>query len=347
MFLWSIIDLAKPGALIGIITLDSFLTAKAHGTLRKFIIENCSIHKIVLCPTDLFISQGADVRTCILILQKLTKNKTKKILPVKLCNRAKNILEFKDKIENEDFIEKPLEDIILNSTKDNEEFLIDVPDSVVGLFKERRLGELFPCITGISTGNDGAYLSKEKRIGFSVPFYKNPASRKFYTEPDAYLIDNYLEISRSVPNFMVRNLELMSKGGITCSSMGVPFSAAYLPVNTTFGVNANIIVDDSVRWWLMAYLNSSLVTFIVRRVLNRSNMITSGYVGRIPVPSLSEEICYSLSAIANKAFNDRVSPNNSMEHIQNIDLIIFNELKLGESTERTIKDFAINPILST
>lgn len=347
MFLWAIIDLAKPGALIGIITLDSFLTAKAHSTLRKFIIENCLIHKIILCPTDLFLSQRADVRTCVLILQKLKSDSIKKKPSVKLCNRAQNILHFKKQLDSKDFVEKPLEEIILSGIEDNDEFLIDVPDSIVRLFRERRLGKLFPCITGISTGNDIKYLSKEKRLGFSIPFYKNPASRKFYTEPDGFLIDSYLEIAKSTPNFMVRNLELMSKGGITCSSMGVPFSAAYLPTNATFGVNANIIVDDSARWWLMAYLNSSLATFIVRRVLNRSNMITSGYVGRIPIPSFSEKTLDSLSTISKKAFDDKVIPPDLTEYIQFIDDQIFKELKFTTETEDLIKDFAKNPILFT
>lgn len=72
LFIAALIDCAKPGALIGLITLDSFLTAKAHQNLRHKILQNCAIHYLLLCSNDLFLDQGADVRTCIMILQKRT-----------------------------------------------------------------------------------------------------------------------------------------------------------------------------------------------------------------------------------------------------------------------------------
>jgi len=83
-------------------------------------------------------------------------------------------------------------------------------------------------VTCISTGNDKKYLSTECKPGFSVPFYKNPASRKFISHPDAYLIDDFMEESLKVKDFMVRNKPLILSEGIACSSMGIPFSAVLL-----------------------------------------------------------------------------------------------------------------------
>ena len=54
MFISSIIDSAKEGALISIISADSFLTARMHNPLRNQILEECSIHYLILCPTDFF-----------------------------------------------------------------------------------------------------------------------------------------------------------------------------------------------------------------------------------------------------------------------------------------------------
>jgi type I restriction-modification system DNA methylase subunit len=65
MFISAIIDSAKEGALISIISADSFLTARMHNPLRKQILEQCAINYLILCPTDLFWDQKADVRTCI------------------------------------------------------------------------------------------------------------------------------------------------------------------------------------------------------------------------------------------------------------------------------------------
>ena len=69
------------------------------------------------------------------------------------------------------------------------------------------------------------------------------------------MVSKFLDISKVIPNFIVRNKNYLFKEGISCSSMGVAFGAAILPKDATFGVNANIIVDESEKWWLLAYLN--------------------------------------------------------------------------------------------
>ncbi|XVJ66480.1 MAG: N-6 DNA methylase [Lacibacter sp.] len=338
MFISAIIDSAKDGALISIITADSFLTARMHNPLREQILNTCSIHYLILCPTDLFWEQKADVRTAIMILQKGKGNQQL----VKSLNRPKNKEDLKIKLEQKAFLETPLESII-NASNDNLfEFVIDIPSEIQSLFSFPRIGEKYKCITGISTGEDGKYISKEKKTGFEVPFYKNPGSRKFYCEPDGFLTNDYLIYDKEVKNFMVRNKGYMLKEGITCSSMGLPFSACYLPVGSTYGVNANIFCDKEDIWWLLSYLNSSLVTYIVRGVLIRSNMITSGYVSKIPVIELTKKTKKELATIAKKAFDEKVSPKDVYGIIQKIDRIIFNELKLSSEIETEILHFTSN-----
>lgn len=338
MFVSAIIDSAKDGALISIITADSFLTARMHNPLREQILNTCSIHYLILCPTDLFWEQKADVRTAIMILQKGKGNQQL----VKSLNRPKNKEDLKIKLEQKAFLETPLESII-NASNDNLfEFVIDIPSEIQSLFSFPRIGEKYKCITGISTGEDGKYISKEKKPGFEVPFYKNPGSRKFYCEPDGFLTNDYLIYDKQVKNFMVRNKGYMLKEGITCSSMGLPFSACYLPVGSTYGVNANIFCNKEDIWWLLSYLNSSLITYIVRGVLIRSNMITSGYVSKIPVIELNKKTKKELAIIAKKAFDEKVSPKDVTNIIQKIDGIIFNELGLSSEIEAEILHFASN-----
>src|SRR5207249_4592331 len=134
----------------------------------------CAIHYLILCPTDLFWEQKADVRTSIMILQK---GKSKQKL-VRSLNRPKNKEELKIKLENNDFIETSINSII-NASSDNQfEFVISIPFAIQALFSFPRIGEKYKCITGISTGEDGKYLSKEQKFGVDMPFYKNPGSRK-------------------------------------------------------------------------------------------------------------------------------------------------------------------------
>lgn len=343
MFLSAMIDCAKNGALIGLITLDSFLTATMHERLRKQIFGNCTIHHLILCPTDLFWEQKADVRTCILILQKGTKFQG----DVKTLNRPADISSFKNSLIRKNFETHSLKDIRLLNNVDYNEFLIGCPKSVKELFLYKRLGKVFNCITGISTGNDSAYLTKTRDENHQIPFYKNPGMRRFYTEPDGFLINNYLEISKDVSNFIVRNKSLILREGITCSSMGVAFSACYLPPQSTFGVNANILCDKREDiWWLISYLNSSLVTYIVRGCLIRSNMITSGYVSRIPIPQFASNIKNDLATISKIAYKKQVGKHETKEYLEKIDEIIFSALGFLEDDIKKISNFVSNLLRS-
>ncbi|OHD19338.1 MAG: DNA methyltransferase [Spirochaetes bacterium GWD1_27_9] len=343
MFLYAIIDIAKEGTLIGIITLDSFLTSYAHKTLREKILTTCSIHHLILCPTDLFLDQNADVRTCIIILQK-GKKYQKEILTM---NRSDNKKDFYQKLINKEFIEVDINDFVLTNERDNREIIIDVPKDIINLFHFDRLGELFSCLTGISTGDDKKYISKEKNDTFIFPFYKNPGTRRFYTEPDGFLHKDFIKLGEKISNFIVRNKNFLFKEGITCSSMGVSFGACYLPPNSTFGVNANIICDNEDIWWLLAYLNSRLVTYFVRGILIRSNMITSGYVSRIPLLPFNEDVKNKLSQISKFAYNNKIKNDKLLESISEIDLIIFNWLNLSDNIIKHINDFCSNLIKRT
>lgn len=337
MFLSSIIDMATDGSVMSIIVSDSFLTSKAHKSLREQILESCSIHYLILCPSDLFRDQKADVRTCIIVLQKGISFQGL----VKTMNRPKNIKDLKYKLEELDFEHVELSSII-NSTEDNNEIIIGVDEKVHQLLNYPNLGSIFKCITGISTGNDKLYLSPIKKDGFSIPFYKNPGSKKFFSEPNCFLTDNYLALDREIKDFMVRNKQYLLKSGITCSSMGLVFSACYLPEGSTFGVNPNIIVGEEDVWWLLSYLNSSLVTYLVRGILCRSNMITSGYVSRIPIIDLSIESKKKLSILSKKAYEAKGTNRSLALILEEIDDIVFSELSLPSHLTNDIINFSQN-----
>ena len=334
MFLSAMIDIAQEGSVIGVIICDSFLTSKYHEKLRQQIFESCSIHQLILCPSDLFWSEEADVRTCILVLQKGTKYQGK----IKVSNRPSNTSELKEILESKRLKEVDIQNIRLGDSKDLNQIIIDVDDSIVSLFYSYpKLGSLFPCVTCISTGNDSKYLSLSKREGFSVPFYKNPASRKFVATPDAYLIDNYLDESQRVKDFMVRNKQYLTKEGIACSSMGLPFSAVYLPSNAVTGVNPTIFPPEKDINWLIAYLNSSLVTYLIRGVLIRSNMVTSGYVSNLPVLPFTDEEKRSLDEITDGVRKNRISVKDA---VSRADTIIFRKGLFGESVISTLREFS-------
>lgn len=331
MFLYAMIDIALEGCIIGVIVSDSFLTASAHSKLRQYILDNCAIHDLILCPNDLFTKEQADVRTCILILQKGRNNQQQ----IRICNRPKNTSVLKRVLANDQVSLVDIDEICLSNSTSLNQFIVDVDPQIIRLFTQSpSLGSLYKCVTCISTGDDKKYLSRYPKTGFTVPFYKNPASKRFVGTPDAYLIDNYIEESYSVKDFMVRNKNYVGKKGIACSSMGLPFGAVLLPEGSVTGVNPTIFVDDEDLYWLLSYLNSSLVTYLVRGVLIRSNMVTSGYISKLPIIMFSNEERQLLSSISVKAISGEIECE---EAVQRIDSIIFSSTHLT----KTVSDYII------
>lgn len=334
MFISAMIDCAKEGAILGIVALDSFMTSRAHEPLRRKVLDLCSLHDLILCPTDLFLGQDADVRTCIVVLQKGRRYQGR----VRVLNRPTDSAAFENSLSAE-LKQIDLDSIVLGGDSDRAELTIGLPPEIRNLFSLPRISSRFRCVTGISTGNDKRFLSKQKKPGFSVPFYKNPGSRKFFSTPNCYLVDDFRQQSQAVPNFMVRNQDILFKPGITCSSMGVPFSACYLPAGATFGVNPNIILDEQDTWWMLGYLNSSLVTYLVRGVLIRTNMITSGYVARLPVPEFSNSAEDNLASIAREAFAATPSTHAAEDYVSRCDQIIEAELGISCEVSKLLRAF--------
>lgn len=347
MFISAIIDFAKPNSVIGLITHDSFLTAKYHESLRKKIMAECAIHEITMCPTDLFLNQDADVRTSIIILQKGKENQGKIIVN----NRPKNTEELRKILKsnlNKKYEKKYLlKDIVLQDLKDNSEFIIECPDDIRRLFNGKRLGDFYKCITGISTGNDKVYLSRDKKDPYTIPFYKNPGKDKFYTNKNIYLHKNFLKFDKEIKNFIVRNKDFLYEPGIICSSMGVDFTACKFPKNSTFGVNTNIICTENDSWWLLAYLNCKLVTYIVRGILIRSNMITSGYVSRIPMIKFSVKEKEQLSYLAKEAYYGVLNKKDIKNITDEIDSIVNKAAKISSKTINFIGLFKDDLIRNT
>ena len=343
LFIHAIIRSAKPGCLIGLITFDSFLTARGHEELRRLIRRECRIHSLLLCPTDLFRDQGADVRTAILVLQKGPQDAQR----IEVAGRPETTAGFRQVLKTDTFPTCAPEDVCLSSPRDRGEFVVGVPQAVRALFAMPRLGEKFPCKTGISTGNDRTYLSRERREGFSVPFYKNPGKRRFYTEPDAWLRDDYKTAAQNGKNFIIRNRPYIGRPGIACSSMGVAFGAAILPEGSAFGVNANLFPEEKDRWWLLAYLNSSLCNYLVRGVLLRSNMITAGYVARIPAPDMPAAVRQKLEQTAREAYEARPGPAELRGFVEKIDEAAFDACTIPDPDRDGIREFCANIVERT
>lgn len=338
LFVEAAIDIAKEGCLIGCIVPDSILFTPAYNSLRTKILSECEVLQIILCPTHLFRNKEANVNTCILILRKGTD--TRKGLTL-IANRRADIISFKRLLENRSLEEVKTDNLLLQTKSCADILVIDCPIEIRHLFTDcPSLGDLFECGGGVSTGNNSLYTSKLSREGFTMPFYLNINSH-FICQPRAFLCDNYLEQSKGTRTFIVRHPEKISQDGIVCSSVGKRFYAAYLPALGITGVNAAIWPGKDNINWLLAYLNSSLVRYLLKGIIGRSHITTIGNVSSLPLPAFEDSVKKSLDRISKKVLNGKMAPS---EAIFKIDRIVYHSLSIPVRTRRMIARFCADII---
>lgn len=282
LFVHKGIQCLKPGGVLSMIIQDSFLTNVYYRNFRKYLLTETEIKEISLAPRRLFHKGKADVRTAILTIKK--KNDIKP---------TKSQMRLIDRLENQNYDRPPKERIQhleqgIFERLPGYNFAINVPEEILQHFKMpyKSIGDVLKGGTGISTGNDRHFLRTYDEIDSNdwIPFYKNGGVKDaWYYEPKYYIHKDWHLHAKNHPGFTIRNRAFFYERGITCSSMGVDFSAAYLPAKALFGVNANLFAEnDDDLFYFLGLLNSKLVKYMIRKVLNRTNMITSGYIKKIP-----------------------------------------------------------------
>ena len=147
--------------------------------------------------------------------------------------------------------------------------------------------------TGISTGNDGKFLKPTSEVKNNpkwVGYYKNGIRGAYHYEPTMFIEKDYKKHAEKVSNFMLRNEQFFFKEGITCSSVGVNFSVSYMPPGNLFGVNANFFAENKTElYYALGLLNSKIAIYILKKVFNRTNNVSSKYIKRLPYLSPTKE----------------------------------------------------------
>lgn len=332
LFLTAIIDIAELGCVMGVIVPDTLLYSKTYQKIRNLIIQTCSIHQIILCPEAVFRKEGANISPCILILQKGKRFQQH----IKILNRVKDRKSFEIALSTDALTEINLSDITVNVGEQTIFSLNCFPEIRNIILSNPRLGSIYKCCGGVSTGNDKSYTSQKKIKGYSLKFYQNPTNQRFFAKPNSFLCDDFIERHKKVSNFIIRNKETYERPGIACTSIGKRFSAVYLPANAVHGVNAGIFPPEEDIPWLLAYLNSSLVTYILKSILARGIMTTIGSVAAIPLISFSGAEKIDLAEIFEKIKKRKISEKKALKIIDNI---IFDNLALSDEARLKIHTF--------
>lgn len=287
MISYQAIQSLNPGGIFSMILSDSFLTNNYYKKFRTFLLRNTILQELLLAPWKLFHGRSADVRTCI-----LTASKKRDVDIVFQLKEDENEIKLIDRIKNESAYQKPKNTETIKQKGffryPNLAFLIGVPTELrkIYLSTEKRLGDIVEGGTGISTGYDKKFLKKRGNVSDHkkwVPYYKNGARQSYWYDPEYFIEKDYKKYSSTIDNYLIRNEKFFLKEGISCSSVGVRFSAAYMPSGCLFGVNANFFFDDkNTMFYTLGLLNSKVSWYFARKILIRTNNISANYLRQLP-----------------------------------------------------------------
>jgi len=349
MITYQSIKSLKPKGIFSMILSDSFLTNTYYKKFRVFLLRNTKLEELLLAPWKLFHGRSADVRTC--IITAIKKDNGEFIFPFKsdhnkviLIDRVKSEHEYlnPEKIETikqQDFYRYP-----------NTSFLIGIPEQIREIYvdSDKKIGDMVLGGTGISTGNDKKFLRRSDEVVDNtewVPYYKNGARRAYRYNPEFFIGKDYKKYAKSVSNYLIRNEKYFFREGISCSSVGIRFSAAYMPPGCLFGVNANFFFDDrDTMFYTLGLLNSKVAWYFARNVLIRTNNISANYLRLMPYKEPKkekrEEIVKNVEKIVEKM---RMDENYDYTKLQKrMDEDFYKIFDLNQESIETIDDFCEN-----
>lgn len=136
------------------------------------------------------------------------------------------------------------------------------------------------------------------------------------------------------------------KEGITCSSVGVRFSAAYMPKGGLFGVNANFFFKDrDDLFYVLAFLNSKIAWYFARKVLIRTNNISANYLRKMPIifPSNNKDKKYIVKKTIQMIENLKLDNNFSTSIFESeMNSLFYKIYKINNSDKNKIERFSRN-----
>jgi len=347
-FFMSALNHLKTGGILSFILQDSFLTNTYYKNFRKRILRDLDLIELLLAPRNLFHSAKADVRTVIFTAQKrslpnwLTNDET---ITVRTIDRVKTEEEYKNPV-NVSYVDQKLFAKLPESR-----IVIGIPEALIKTFLRARkkdgiIGNYFDGGTGISTGNDSKYLKKsvDKPEGNWIKFYRNPGGRRFYYNPDEWIVGNWKESANKDSNFMLRNSQYFYREGVTCSTMGLNFSAVYIPENCLFGINPTFFHEDKeYLLYLLGYLNSNIAIYFIRTIMNRTNMITSNYIKNMPF-KFSKKHKEEVINETTRLYEETRHKNGSIEDdkLTKLNYLFFEIFGINDEFQNKITKFASN-----
>lgn len=329
MFIANGVERLREGGRLCLITNDSFRSLTTHADLRRYILDNCKIVEILLTDTKHFRGVSFQFAgMAITTLEKCSDPAVRAAHEMRLVDYIRDPQDFSTPppgkvfaLRQEEYESLPETPFFVGVPRDlfeaakNSGRLRDVAAGKVGIQtgEDRRflagIGGPAPGIEKLVSPEDLAesVSPAERRAGIPaserhwVPFAKGEGFGEYW-RPTSIAIDwseeSVAELERRAKSgaerrSYPRNREFYFKPGLTYSVISSGrLSARLMPDGWVFGHKGSAIFTEqgTSERFLLGYLNSSLATYFMKKIVNTTATADIGYVEKLPYRHPPQEI---------------------------------------------------------
>ena len=286
LFLIKAIQLLKDGGRFGFIIPNNILRATTYDIVRRFILDNCKIIKIVDLGSGIF--EGVTASTIIIVLQK-ERDKNKRDKNKTIINFGINNLSNKKEIEQKEFLENTSYAFNITLNTEGRDFSKKISDNTISL------GEITSIYCGIATGaNKKAMVANYRKNEHYKPMLEGKDIKQFYPIfANRYILYDKKLLHRPREEHIFLNPEKIVTqrigGGNRVLVASYDNQQFY-----TFNSTNNILLKNknySLKY-IVAILNSSLMNwYYVNKFTNKSMLtvnISKTYLDQLPIKQISK-----------------------------------------------------------
>ena len=337
-FIKKSIDLLKDNGIMGFIISNAFLFSDKAKKLRNYILEKCSILKIVNFEQYL-VFKDAGITTCILVLQKNKNYDTSQVINIKEKDLTEDVVI--SKIQNSSNI------FDVSFDKNSAYALVDCNISKLNAKidgNHNKLGDILHVGKGMETAANNVFSFKEYPKGFPQDFIKNRMSgeiisRYFLAKPLEYMLyventENFEDLPQVIQKHLLNNKDFLENRAdkkrrktakwwnytfpmhkeyyeydkLWCSYRARTNEFVFDDTKNFIGLtNTTVIFGNNEKYnlkYILSLLNSKLLCFRYKSIRKQTGYALFEYfenqISRLPIPNATEEQQNSLSEKAER-----------------------------------------------
>ena len=337
-FIKKSIDLLKDNGIMGFIISNAFLFSDKAKKLRNYILEKCSILKIVNFEQYL-VFKDAGITTCILVLQKNKNYDTSQVINIKEKDLTEDVVI--SKIQNSSNI------FDVSFDKNSAYALVDCNISKLNAKidgNHNKLGDILHVGKGMETAANNVFSFKEYPKGFPQDFIKNRMSgeiisRYFLAKPLEYMLyventENFEDLPQVIQKHLLNNKDFLENRAdkkrrktakwwnytfpmhkeyyeydkLWCSYRARTNEFVFDDTKNFIGLtNTTVIFGNNEKYnlkYILSLLNSKLLCFRYKSIGKQTGGGLFEYfenqISRLPIPNATEEQQNSLSEKAER-----------------------------------------------